>query len=349
MIRIKDIADRAGVSPTTVSNVIHGKTGRVSKATVEKINRILKEMEYVPSISARMLANNSSGLIGVALGFMKKGNASSFEDPFVSAMLGNLEYQIREHGYYMMLVARHEQDDIMQQALGWNFDGMIAMALKEKEIAELSERLGKPLVTIDQYLPPELGVRSITMDDRGGAYQMSQYLIGKGHKKFLFLSDCDLGVDHYRWLGVRQAMEEAGIEDFESRHIVIPWNPEQREKAYEEMLPFFKKQTALFFSSDYYALEASNFLQNRGIKVPEEISIAGFDDVTYATLARPKLTTVHQMVDGKARRAVEVLMHLIQDEPVQKDIPPLPTTLVERESVRDLTKSIVTKFTEKLL
>lgn len=338
MIRIKDIADRAGVSPTTVSNVIHGKTGRVSKATVEKINRILKEMEYVPSISARMLANNSSGLIGVALGFMKKGNASSFEDPFVSAMLGNLEYQIREHGYYMMLVARHEQDDIMQQALGWNFDGMIAMALKEKEIAELSERLGKPLVTIDQYLPPELGVRSITMDDRGGAYQMSQYLIGKGHKKFLFLSDCDLGVDHYRWLGVRQAMEEAGIEDFESRHIVIPWNPEQREKAYEEMLPFFKKQTALFFSSDYYALEASNFLQSRGIKVPEEISIAGFDDVTYATLARPKLTTVHQMVDGKARRAVEVLMHLIQDEPVQKDIPPLPTTLVERESVRDLTK-----------
>lgn len=338
MIRIKDIADRAGVSPTTVSNVIHGKTGRVSKATVEKINRILKEMEYVPSISARMLANNSSGLIGVALGFMKKGNASSFEDPFVSAMLGNLEYQIREHGYYMMLVARREQDDLMQQALGWNFDGMIAMALKEKEIAELSERLGKPLVTIDQYLPPELGVRSITMDDRGGAYQMSQYLIGKGHKKFLFLSDCDLGVDHYRWLGVRQAMEEAGIEDFESRHIVIPWNPEQREKAYEEMLPFFKKQTALFFSSDYYALEASNFLQNRGIKVPEEISIAGFDDVTYATLARPKLTTVHQMVDGKARRAVEVLMHLIQDEPVQKDIPPLPTTLVERESVRDLTK-----------
>ena len=338
MIRIKDIADRAGVSPTTVSNVIHGKTGRVSKATVEKINRILKEMEYVPSISARMLANNSSGLIGVALGFMKKGNASSFEDPFVSAMLGNLEYQIREHGYYMMLVARHEQDDLMQQALGWNFDGMIAMALKEKEIAELSERLGKPLVTIDQYLPPELGVRSITMDDRGGAYQMSQDLIGKGHKKFLFLSDCDLGVDHYRWLGVRQAMEEAGIEDFESRHIVIPWDPEQREKAYEEMLPFFKKQTALFFSSDYYALEASNFLQNRGIKVPEEISIAGFDDVTYATLARPKLTTVHQMVDGKARRAVEVLMHLIQDEPVQKDIPPLPTTLVERESVRDLMK-----------
>lgn len=338
MIRIKDIADRAGVSPTTVSNVIHGKTGRVSKETIEKINRILEEMEYVPSISARMLANNSSGLIGVAMGFVKKGNASSFEDPFVSAMIGNLEYQIRKNGYHMMLVARHEEGDIMQQALGWNFDGMIAMALHEKEIAEISGRLGKPLVTIDQYLPPELGVRSITMDDRGGGYQMSQYLIGKGHRKFLFLSDSDVGVDHYRWLGVRQAMEEAGITDCESRHIVIPWDPEKREEAYEQMLPFFRKQTALFFASDYYALEASNFLQNKGVRVPEDMSIAGFDDVTYATLARPKLTTVHQMVDEKARRAVEVLIHLIKNEPVQKDVPPLPTTLVERESVRDLTK-----------
>lgn len=338
MIRIKDIADRAGVSPTTVSNVIHGKTGRVSKETIEKINKILKEMEYVPSISARMLANNSSGLIGVALGFGKKGNAFSMEDPFVSAMLGNLEYQIREKGYYMMLVSRHEQEEIIQQALGWNFDGMIAMALSEKEIKEVSCRLKKPLVTIDQYLSPDLDVRSITMDDRGGAYQMGKYLIQKGHKKFLFLSDCDMGVDHYRWLGVRRAMEEAGVTDSESRHVVIPRDPKKREQAYEEMFPYFRKQTALFFSSDYYALEASNFLQNKGVKVPEEISIAGFDDVTYATLARPKLTTVHQMVDEKARRAVDVLVHLIKNEPVQKDIPPLPTTIVERESVCDLTK-----------
>ena len=71
---------------------------------------------------------------------------------------------------------------------------------------------------------------------------------------------------------------------------------------------------------------------------PVPVSYTHLDVYKRQTLARPKLTTVHQMVDGKARRAVEVLMHLIQDEPVQKDIPPLPTTLVERESVRDLTK-----------
>ena len=160
-------------------------------------------------------------------------------------------------------------------------------------------------------------VKYIGVDDTTIDLFESQYVVPKGvsYNSYVILDDK---------VALMDTVDKRGME--------------QWEKAYEEMLPFFKKQTALFFSSDYYALEASNFLQNRGIKVPEEISIAGFDDVTYATLARPKLTTVHQMVDGKARRAVEVLMHLIQDEPVQKDIPPLPTTLVERESVRDLTK-----------
>ena len=311
MIRIKDIADRAGVSPTTVSNVIHGKTGRVSKATVEKINRILKEMEYVPSISARMLANNSSGLIGVALGFMKKGNASSFEDPFVSAMLGNLEYQIREHGYYMMLVARHEQDDLMQQALGWNFDGMIAMALKEKEIAELSERLGKPLVTIDQYLPPELGVRSITMDDRGGAYQMSQYLIGKGHKKFLFLSDCDLGVDHYRWLGVRQAMEEAGIPVDERLVCAGEYTQEGGAAAVEQLIS--QDFTAIFACNDASAYGVCRKLKEYRKKVPEDVSVVGYDDVFYARMLEVPLTTIRQQVREMGREAVRLLLKQIRE------------------------------------
>ena len=330
MIRIKDIADRAGVSPTTVSNVIHGKTGRVSKATVEKINRILKEMEYVPSISARMLANNSSGLIGVALGFMKKGNASSFEDPFVSAMLGNLEYQIREHGYYMMLVARHEQDDIMQQALGWNFDGMIAMALKEKEIAELSERLGKPLVTIDQYLPPELGVRSITMDDCGGAYQMSQYLIGKGHKKFLFLSDCDLGVDHYRWLGVRQAMEEAGIPVDERLVCAGEYTQEGGAAAVEKLIS--QDFTAIFACNDASAYGVCRKLKEYRKKVPEDVSVVGYDDVFYARMLEVPLTTIRQQVREMGREAVRLLLKQIREHKRPESKVIFAPELVVRES-----------------
>ena len=330
MIRIKDIADRAGVSPTTVSNVIHGKTGRVSKATVEKINRILKEMEYVPSISARMLANNSSGLIGVALGFMKKGNASSFEDPFVSAMLGNLEYQIREHGYYMMLVARHEQDDIMQQALGWNFDGMIAMALKEKEIAELSERLGKPLVTIDQYLPPELGVRSITMDDCGGAYQMSQYLIGKGHKKFLFLSDCDLGVDHYRWLGVRQAMEEAGIPVDERLVCAGEYTQEGGAAAVEQIIS--QDFTAIFACNDASAYGVCRKLKEYRKKVPEDVSVVGYDDVFYARMLEVPLTTIRQQVREMGREAVRLLLKQIREHKRPESKVIFAPELVVRES-----------------
>ena len=87
MIRIKDIAERAGVSPTTVSNVLHGKAGRVSKENVKKIKRIMDEMHYIPSISAQLLAGEHSGLIGVAVGYPKKNDAFALEDPFVAALL----------------------------------------------------------------------------------------------------------------------------------------------------------------------------------------------------------------------------------------------------------------------
>ncbi|MGN0314168.1 MAG: LacI family DNA-binding transcriptional regulator [Fusicatenibacter sp.] len=336
MIRIKDIADRAGVSPTTVSNVIHGRSGRVSKETIDRINAILQEMEYVPSISARMLANSSSGLIGVVIGFHKKGTAFSLEDPFVAALLGNLEYQIREKGYYMMLVTRHDRREILEQAMGWNFDGIIAIGLKDREIQELHANFPNPVVAIDQYFEEPQDVVSVIMDDIGGAYQMGKYLTEKGHRRILFVSDNDRGVDHYRWQGVKKALEEAGIKDCEKRHLLIPWDPIEREKRYRELLPYFREQSALFFSSDYYALEASNFLQNQGVRVPEEISIAGFDDVTYALLARPRLTTVHQMVDEKAKRALDTILCMIKGEPIQNDGKPIPTRIVERESVREI-------------
>ena len=151
MIRIKDIAEKAGVSPTTVSNVIHGKTGRVSGETVEKINRILEEMNYVPSISARMLAREHSGLIGVVLGYTREGMSYALEDPFIAELVGNLEYQIQENGYYMMLVTRHQGRDLMEQILGWNLEAMISIGLEEREIAKIRSRFSGPMAVIDGY------------------------------------------------------------------------------------------------------------------------------------------------------------------------------------------------------
>ena len=333
MIRIKDIAERAGVSPTTVSNVLHGRSGRVSKENIKKIQDIMDEMHYIPSISAQMLAREHSGLIGVVIGYLKKGDAFALEDPFVSALAGNLEYQIRAHGDYMMLLTRHDREEMISQVMGWNFDGLIMLGLMPEELRQIHEMFRKPMVAIDYYDRLPDGVVKIGTDDRDGGYQMGRHLTRMGHRKILFLSDNDAYLDHERWLGVRDALLEAGIRDADESHFLIQRDPALRERQYEEQFAFLTQRSALFFASDFYAVEASNFFQNRGILVPDQLSIAGFDDVSYAKMARPGLTTVRQNVDQKARYAVEAVTGLLEGKPVAGEYR-TTVSLVERKSVR---------------
>lgn len=333
MIRIRDIADRAGVSPTTVSNVIHGKTGRVSKEKVEQITKLLKEMSYVPSMSAQLLAKEHSGLIGVVIGYGQRGDALALEDPFITQLVGNLEYQIRKQDYYMMLVMRHEGQKLLEQVIGWNFDGLIMMGVDEKEVHRIHALFGRPIVVIDWFGDLPENVVNVGTDDRMGGYQMGSYLIRKGHRDILFLSDSDMYVDHERWLGFLEALQEGGIADASSRHLLIYWDQKKREQQYREILPDLRSRSALFFSSDFYAVEASNFLQNHGVRVPEDISVAGFDDINYARMTRPALTTIRQNVDEKARFAVEAVVKMLRGQPVKAQYR-ISTSLVVRESVQ---------------
>ena len=116
---------------------------------------------------------------------------------------------------------------------------------------------------------------------------------------------------------------------------MISSNDEARLAGFEQLLPEFKKYTALFFASDFYALEACAFFQSKGIQIPEDISVVGFDDLLYARLTRPRLTTMRQDVGEKARLAVEGLLSMRNNSSTSQ-IQILPVQLVERESVRDI-------------
>ena len=337
MIRIKDIADRAGVSPTTVSNVIHGKTGRVSKATVEKINRILKEMEYVPSISARMLANNSSGLIGVALGFMKKGNASSFEDPFVSAMLGNLEYQIREHGYYMMVYTSEDINEIVRNVVSWNTEGLILIGMLHDDYLRIKSKYKNPVVLIDSYTPKNIAKYvNIGLDDEQGGYLMTRYLLECGHRKIAFLADNMEGVDYVRYTGHQRALQEYNVDVDLDNLIVIRPSKYERQGSMEEIYAVAHKFTAFMCCSDYYAVTLMKYLRKRGIRFPEDLSITGFDDNLYAQVACPPLTTIRQDISQRGTMAAEYLIRMIDGWTPKPTSIALPVKLVVRDSVKIL-------------
>lgn len=341
MVRIKDVAEAVGVSTATVSNVINGKEQRVSKEVREKIQTALDEMGYVRNRSAMMLAQTNSNMIGVVIP-CKTGVKITLEDPYYSALLGNLEYEIRAHHCFMYLIAQQSEEEIIRQAIAWNLEGLIVCNMVQEELAGLCEKYRRGVVSIDSYLNRSARFINIATDDFGGAYEMGKYLIRRGHTRIAMLADNDATVDHHRWMGLQQAMKEAGLAITEKDHFLFSSSESVRELQFAQFLPEWKNYTALFVASDYYALEVSSFLQSRGIRVPEDISITGFDDLIYASIARPKLTTMSQNIGKKAKMAVEALLSLCEKKGEQKDTEnlweekwQLPVKLVERESVSD--------------
>lgn len=335
MIRLQDIAEMAGVSRTTVSNVINGNTKRVSQKTIDKITAILKEQNYVPHMGSVMLSGHGSRIIGVVLGFTYAHGMQSLQDPFVGELIGNIRMETEEKGYYVMLIGGEDIQNVVDIASKWNVEGLIILGYNEERYRSLSRKLNKKMILVDAYPEGAYTFQNVGVDDYSGGYQIGEYLYSCGYKKALFIAETDRDSDYYRWMGFKQAMEKKGGFCSRSRYIIVPGEKKYRLRKYEELLPHFLEVKALAFSSDYDAIEAMNFFFDKGIRVPEQISITGYDDSMYASMVRPKLTTVHQNVQQKAHMALKRLMQLIQGEELKELNIKSPVYLVKRDSVRE--------------
>ncbi len=336
MIRIKDIAKQAGVSPTTVSNVIHGNYNKVSEKTVQRIEKLLTETEYVPSMGAMMLAGGSSRIIGVLVGEPEGEKYGREGYAFSNVLIRSIESEIYKRNYYMLLHFTPDPEEGIQFAVTWNVEGLITLGLHTKSNTMIQVKGKAPLVSIDTYYEKQ-GIANVGLDDLGGGYLMTEYLLECGHRKIAFLSDNDVGVDHERWKGVCLAYEKRMGDTAGVRHIIIPGERTKRKHFYQEYLAqIAKAEDALFFASDYYAAEAVVRLRDLGIYVPEDISVAGFDDSEAARLCRPRLTTIHQDIVRKGKDAVKKLFQLIDGEPNISVSDQLPISLVVRDSVKNM-------------
>ena len=321
MIRLQDIAEMAGVSRTTVSNVINGNTKRVSQETIDKITAILKEQNYVPHMGSVMLSGHGSRIIGVVLGFHYAHGMQSLQDPFVGELVGTIQMETEEKGYYVMLIGGENIQNEVDIASKWNVEGLIILGYTEEQYRKLSRKLNKKMILIDAYPEGAYTFQNVGVDDYSGGYQIGEYLYSCGYEKALFVAETEQDSDYYRWTGFKQAMEKQGKFCSRSRYIVVPGEKNSRLRKYRELLPRF--------------LEAMNFFFDEGIKVPDQISITGYDDSMYASMVRPKLTTVHQDVRQKAHVALKRLMKLIQGESLKELNIKSPVYLVKRDSVRE--------------
>lgn len=339
MTTIKDIAERAGVSTATVSNVIHGNTKKVSPATIELIEKLIKEMGYVQKMGLSVLNNGSSKMVAVVIRTHKKYEDAVISDPFYGKILGFIEEKLRGQGYYMMLYSTDDVNEVFRTVMAWNIDGVIALSFSRNDCNKIWHLIHKPVISIDAYgiSHDDTPVTNIGLDDSTGGALMAEYLLQCGYDNILVGATNDYGVDYSRWTGAKEMFDEAieGDREKKIRLVNIGETVIARESFYQQILRQvpFPKRTAIFFLSDFFAIEAISYLASRGLRVPEDLGIAGFDDITYAHLTVPKLTTIHQNMERKAELAVAELLNAIEDPVYMGKEVLLDVMLIARDSV----------------
>lgn len=338
MVTIKDIANATGVSATTVSNVINGKAGRVSAQTIEKINNAIKELGYVPNMSAKSLVSRSSKVIGFVNHVVTDKGSNFMEDPFLSKFIGILEQALREHGYFLMLRTVETAEEFHAFLSNWNLDGLFLAGIFKDDFfdAIISHSSKIPVVLVDSYVHDE-NICNIGLDDFGGSKMSANYLISKGHRKIAFSSPRirDGGVLMERFLGYKAALTEAGI-PFDSSLVLECGMDLKGTRRAAEFLASKPDITGVVTTADFLAGHLMTNLRNLGVKIPEDISIVGFDDLNICYLTHPQLTTVHQDMGLKGRTAVKFMLELLEHKSPDPHEIALPTSIVERESVKSL-------------
>ena len=327
-VRISDIAEELGLSTATVSNVLHGKTKKISDETVRRVQALLEERQYIPSMGGILLAQNSSRIIGVVINDHEKYEARTLEDVYIASSLNELSTEIEKSGLFMMVKKTTDPEDIIRFASMWNLDGMVLMGFCDQDYEYLRTHMRIPFVVYDGYDVDAKRIYNITIDNYNGGFQVGEYFRQGGHTRGLCISDNCICLDKDRYEGFAEGFGRENA-DF----LMIPMQKEKRLSFYKEKLDLLKSYTAVFVVSDFYAIELIQFLQANGVRVPEDISVAGFDDIPMCCLISPTLTSVQQDVSLRARIAMEKLAALRDKEEVEPGIM-LPVTLVVRESTR---------------
>ena len=312
-LTIKDIAHLADVSTATVSRVLNQKQD-VDPKTRERILRIMEEQGFVPNIAASGLAGKRSRLLGVLV--------PSLTWPLVPELMRGVGEVVGSTSYELILYSitdvNHEKDrsDVIDRIIGTRLvAGLLAVfpGPSAKHLAELHSHDFPVLLIDDQSKLPE-NTPWINVDNRLGAYEATRHLIRLGHRRIAHIQGpLRYQVSHDRYEGYCDALHEAGIildpdlvleGDFEP--------PSGRVCAHAFLdLPADKRPTAIFAGSDYMAYGAISASEQRGLRVPDDIAVVGFDDNPTSAHMKPALTTVRQPFYEMGRRASEILLALV--------------------------------------
>jgi LacI family transcriptional regulator len=336
-INMKDIAQEAGVSTATVSYIINKRSDQViAPQTIKKVEEVIKRLGYVPNLGARALASRHSHLLGLLIPQTEKETKLMFSNSFYGTFLSNFEYEARKKGYNILISGTSADESYLDVAQKRSLDGIVIVGVElESDIKGLKKN-GIPAVLVDSYgVDKELS--SVTIDDENGGFLATEYLISMGHRTIGIATGylTKEGVNTERLKGYTHALAANGLSQ-DDRYVYS--GTISYEYGIELGLALAKspdRPTAVFATADILAFGLVKGLKRGGLRVPEDISVVGFDDGFMASNMEPALTTVRQDVDNKARIAAQLVIDAIEEKESSSNIV-LPVSLVERESVRKL-------------
>lgn len=336
---LKDVAEKAGVSIMTVSNVINGKNSRVSAQTREKVNRIIKEYGYTPNLNARSLTNKVSNIIGLIISADEADEEENFLDnPYTSTMIGIIERELRKSGYYVIVRSVFKGTDVTALLQNWNVDGIIFLdPTHQKYLEELMVAISCPVAVFDSTLDID-GLINVCSDDFRGMYLSTKYMINHGHSRIAFVANYkDNPVLTQRFNGYCKALEDSSI-PFRPEYVYeYPPSYQGGISAGRRIASDSLRITAAVTTADICAIGVMEGARLGGCRIPIDLSVIGYDNLQLDQYTVPKLTSISQNIPLKALTATRLLLENIRTGANSSSTHVvMDVELIERQSVISL-------------
>jgi LacI family transcriptional regulator len=332
-VTIREIAELAGVSIATVSRVVNGRDD-VAPETRELVARVIQERGYTTNRSARGLSAGRTGLVGMLVPLVYP--------VYFSAILSGVAEALYEQDLRLLLSPTQHEHDREVSLLDRLVDGMAdgALIVLPEESSEELERLleqGYRFVVVDPMLPLGERIPCVSAAHASGADQAMRHLLGLGHRRIAALTGPRGWVaTEDRRRGYHAALAAAGILPDPALEVESDFEIAGGIEASGRLLDMAKPPTAIFAFNDNLAIGTIEAARKRGLRVPDDLSVVGFDDVEHATIVTPTLTTVRQPLAEMGRMAVTLLMRLLERQRFETLRVELATRLVVRESTGPL-------------
>lgn len=328
-VTLRVIAKEAGVSPSTVSRIING-TVKVSDELKSAVEAAIAKHDFRPDAAARGLALGRTLTIGVL--------SQSIDSPFYAEGLRGVELRLLQAGYAALFMSGNwnevDEERCMRQFIDRGVDGIIMFSgrLADAAVKDFARRV--PVVVTGRSLKAP-GVCSLPIDDRQGALIAMRHLIGLGHRRIAFISGSANHPDALQRLaGYKDALQEANIRFDPALVMAGDWREAGGLRATTQLVESGREFTAIFCVNDQTAHGAYLGLFRRGLSVPKDISVVGFDDLPSSSYMLPPLTSVRQSVGLLGERSVEGILALIAGQRARVQSPAVEIVL--RESTRRL-------------